>query len=186
MQAKPDQALDSVRLVMLVNDVSLRHLIPDELAKGFGFFQGKPATAFSPVAVTLDELGDAWQGGRVHLGMQVSWNGRKVGMCEAGPEMTYHFGQLIAHMCKTRNVRAGSIVGSGTVSNKAVERDGKKDWPKGYSCIAEKRAIETILDGQPSTDFMKFGDTVRIEMKGKDGQSVFGAIEQRIAPLNAG
>jgi fumarylacetoacetate (FAA) hydrolase len=186
MQAKPDQALDSVRLVMLVNDVSLRHLIPDELAKGFGFFQGKPATAFSPVAVTLDELGDAWQGGRVHLGMQVSWNGRKVGMCEAGPEMTYHFGQLIAHMCKTRNVRAGSIVGSGTVSNKAVERDGKKDWPKGYSCIAEKRAIETILDGQPSTDFMKFGDTVRIEMKGKDGQSVFGAIDQRIAPLNAG
>jgi fumarylacetoacetate (FAA) hydrolase len=186
MQAKPDQALDSVRLVMLANDVSLRHLIPDELAKGFGFFQGKPATAFSPVAVTVDELGDAWQGGRVHLSMQVSWNGRKVGLCEAGPEMTYHFGQLIAHMGKTRNVRAGSIVGSGTVSNKAIERDGKKDWPKGYSCIAEKRAIETILDGQPSTDFMKFGDTVRIEMKGKDGQSVFGAIDQRIAPLNAG
>jgi fumarylacetoacetate (FAA) hydrolase len=118
--------------------------------------------------------------------MQVSWNGRKVGLCEAGPEMTYHFGQLIAHLCKTRNARAGSIVGSGTVSNKAIERDGKKDWPKGYSCIAEKRAIETILDGQPSTDFMKFGDTVRIEMKGRDGQSVFGAIDQRIAPLNAG
>ena len=186
MGATPEEALEGVRLLMLANDVSLRHLIPDELAKGFGFFQSKPATAFSPVAVTLDELGDAWQGGRVHLGMQVSWNGRKVGMCEAGPEMTYHFGQLIAHMCKTRNVRAGSIVGSGTVSNKAVERDGKKDWPKGYSCIAEKRAIETILDGQPSTDFMKFGDTVRIEMKGKDGQSVFGAIDQRIAPLNAG
>jgi fumarylacetoacetate (FAA) hydrolase len=186
MQAKPEQALDGVRLVMLANDVSLRHLIPDELAKGFGFFQGKPATAFSPVAVTLDELGDAWQGGRVHLSMQVSWNGRKVGLCEAGPEMTYHFGQLIAHLCKTRNARAGSIVGSGTVSNKAIERDGKKDWPKGYSCIAEKRAIETILDGQPSTDFMKFGDTVRIEMKGRDGQSVFGAIDQRIAPLNAG
>ena len=186
MQAKPDQALDGVRLLMLANDVSLRHLIPDELAKGFGFFQSKPATAFSPVAVTVDELGEAWQGGRVHLTMQVSWNGRKVGMCEAGPEMTYHFGQLIAHMCKTRNVHAGSVLGSGTVSNKAIERDGKKDWPKGYSCIAEKRAIETILDGQPSTDFMKFGDTVRIEMKGKDGQSVFGSIDQRIAPLNAG
>jgi fumarylacetoacetate (FAA) hydrolase len=104
-------------------------------------------------------------------------------MCEAGPEMTFHFGQLIAHICKTRNVRAGSIVGSGTVSNKAVTVDGRQEWPKGYSCIAEKRAIETILDGKPSTAFMKFGDTIRIEMKGKDGQSVFGAIDQKIAPL---
>ncbi|NBX55663.1 MAG: FAA hydrolase family protein [Betaproteobacteria bacterium] len=185
MQAKPEQALEGVRLLMLVNDVSLRHLVADELAKGFGFFQSKPATAFSPVAVTLDELGDAWSGGRVHLSMLVSWNGRQVGRCDAGPEMTFHFGQLMAHMCKTRNVRAGSIVGSGTVSNKAVERDGQKDWPKGFSCIAEKRAMETILDGQPHTDFMKFGDTVRIEMKGKDGQSVFGAIDQKVAPLNA-
>ena len=186
MGCTPEQALEGIRLVMLANELTLRHVATQETARGSGLVHSKPATAFSPVAVTLDELGEAWQGGRVHLSMQVSWNGRKVGMCEAGPEMTYHFGQLIAHMCKTRNVRAGSIVGSGTVSNKAVERDGKKDWPKGYSCIAEKRAIETILDGQPSTDFMKFGDTVRIEMKGKDGQSVFGAIEQRIAPLNAG
>jgi fumarylacetoacetate (FAA) hydrolase len=183
MQATPDQALEGIRLVMLVNDVSLRNLIPPELAKGFGFFQSKPATAFSPVAVTLDELGDAWESGRVNLTLQSTWNGRRVGMCEAGPDMTFHFGQLIAHICKTRNVRAGSIVGSGTVSNRGVEVNGKKDWPKGYSCIAEKRAIETILDGQPSTGFMKFGDTIRIEMKGKDGQSIFGAIDQKIAPL---
>ena len=186
MQATPEQALDGIRLVMIANDVSLRRLIPNELAKNFGFLQGKPATAFSPVAVTLNELGDAWEHGRLHLSMRVDWNGKRVGMCEAGPEMTFHFGQLIAHVCKTRNVRAGSIIGSGTVSNKAVEVDGRKDWPKGYSCIAEKRAIETILDGKASTDFMQFGDTVRIEMKGRDGQSVFGAIDQTIAPLKAG
>ena len=186
MQATPEQALDSIRLVMIANDVSLRRLIPNELAKNFGFLQGKPATVFSPVAVTLDELGDAWEHGRLHLSMRVDWNGKRVGMCEAGPEMTFHFGQLIAHLCKTRNVRSGSIIGSGTVSNKAVEVDGRKDWPKGYSCIAEKRAIETILDGKASTDFMQFGDTVRIEMKGRDGQSVFGAIDQTIAPLKAG
>jgi fumarylacetoacetate (FAA) hydrolase len=182
MGATPDQALEGIRLVMLANDVSLRNLIPAELAKGFGFFQSKPATAFSPVAVTLDELGDTWQGGRVHLTLQSTWNGRRVGMCEAGPEMTFHFGQLIAHICKTRNVRAGSIVGSGTVSNKGVEQNGRMEWPKGYSCIAEKRAIETIQDGKPSTEFMKFGDTIRVEMKGKDGQTIFGAIEQKIAP----
>ncbi|MFM8609169.1 MAG: fumarylacetoacetate hydrolase family protein [Burkholderiaceae bacterium] len=183
MGSTPEQALEGVRLLMIANDVSLRNLIPDELAKGFGFFQSKPATAFGPVAVTPDEVGEAWQGGRLHLTVQSTWNGRKVGMCEAGPEMTFHFGQLIAHICKTRNVRAGSIVGSGTVSNKGVEQDGRMDWPKGYSCIAEKRAIETILDGKPSTAFMKFGDTIRIEVKGADGQSVFGAIDQTIAPL---
>ena len=178
MGTTPEQAIDSVRLVMLANDVSLRNLIPAELAKGFGFFQSKPATAFSPVAVTIDELGDAWQGGRLHMTLQSTWNGRKVGMCEAGPEMTFHFGQLIAHICKTRNVRAGSVIGSGTVSN--------KDWTHGYSCIAEKRAIETIEGGKPVTEFMKFGDTIRIEAKGKDGQSVFGAIEQKVAALQAG
>jgi fumarylacetoacetate (FAA) hydrolase len=182
MSVTPEQALDGIRLVMIANDVSLRNLIPAELAKGFGFFQSKPATAFSPVAVTLDELGDAWDAGRLHLTLQSTWNGRKVGMCEAGPEMTFHFGQLIAHIGKTRNVRAGSIIGSGTVSNKGVtDANGKTDWPKGYSCIAEKRAIETIQDGKPSTAFMKYGDTIRIEMKGKDGQSIFGAIDQKIA-----
>jgi fumarylacetoacetate (FAA) hydrolase len=184
MGASPDEALEGVRLLMLANDVSLRNLIPDELAKSFGFLQSKPSTAFSPVAVTLDELGEAWQGGRAHLTLQSTWNGRRVGLCDAGPEMTFHFGQLIAHICKTRNVRAGSIVGSGTVSNKGVEgKDGRMDWPRGYSCIAEKRAIETIQDGQPSTEYMKFGDTIRIEMKGKDGQSLCGAIDQKIASL---
>ena len=179
MGATPDQALDGIRLVMLANDVSLRNLIPAELAKGFGFLQGKPATAFSPVAVTLDELVfsgvNAWAKGRLNLTLQSTWNGRKVGLCEAGPEMTFHFGQLIAHLCKTRHVRAGSIVGSGTVSN--------KDWSHGYSCIAEKRAIETIQDGKPLTEFMKYGDTIRIEMKGGDGLSLFGAIEQEVVPL---
>jgi fumarylacetoacetate (FAA) hydrolase len=183
MNATPDEALEGIRLVMLANDVSLRNLIANELAKGFGFVQSKPATAFSPVAVTLDEFGDAWDNGRLNLTVQSTWNGRKVGMCEAGPEMTFHFGQLIAHICKTRNVRAGSVVGSGTVSNQGIEVKGKKEWPKGYSCIAEKRAIETILDGKPSTEFMKYGDTIRIEAKSADGQSVFGAIDQKIAPL---
>jgi fumarylacetoacetate (FAA) hydrolase len=183
MNSTPDEALEGIRLVMLANDVSLRNLIANELAKGFGFVQSKPATAFSPVAVTLDELGDAWDNGRLNLTVQSTWNGRKVGMCEAGPDMTFHFGQLIAHICKTRNVRAGSVVGSGTVSNQGIDVNGKKEWPKGYSCIAEKRAIETILDGKPSTEFMKYGDTIRIEAKGADGQSVFGAIDQKIAPL---
>ena len=180
MGASPEQALDGIRLLMLANDVSLRNLIPAELAKGFGFLQSKPATAFSPVAVTLDELVfdgvSAWDKGRLNLTLQCTWNGRKVGLCEAGPEMTFHFGQLIAHLCKTRNVRAGSIVGSGTVSN--------KDWSHGYSCIAEKRAIETIQDGTPMTEFMKYGDTIRIEMKGGDGLSLFGAIEQEVVPLD--
>jgi fumarylacetoacetate (FAA) hydrolase len=172
MGTSAEDALESVRLLMLANDVSLRNLIPPELAKGFGFFQSKPATAFSPVAVTLDEVGGAWQGGRLHLALQSTWNGKRVGLCEAGPEMTFHFGQLIAHLCKTRNARAGTIVGSGTVSN--------KDWTRGYSCIAEKRAIETIEGGEPKTEFMRYGDTIRIEMKGADGASVFGAIDQAV------
>ena len=173
MGTSPDEALEGIRLLMLANDVSLRNLIPPELAKGFGFFQSKPATAFSPVAVTPDEVGSAWSGGRLNLAVQSTWNGKRVGLCDAGPEMTFHFGQLIAHICKTRNVRAGSIVGSGTVSN--------KDWTRGYSCVAEKRAIETIEVGEPKTEFMKFGDTIRIEMKGLDGQTVFGAIDQAVA-----
>lgn len=172
MGATPAQALEGIRLLMLANDVSLRQLIPDEQAKGFGLLQSKPATAFSPVAVTPDEVGEAWHQGRLHLTLQSSWNGRKVGMCEAGPEMSFHFGQLMAHLCKTRNLRAGSIVGSGPVSN--------QDASHGYSCIADKRAIETMKDGQTKTGFMKFGDTLRIEAKGKDGQSVFGAIDQKI------
>ena len=170
--ATPEQALEGIRLVMLANDWSLRNLIPGELAKGFGFFQSKPATAFSPVAVTPDELGEAWQGGRLHLALGSHWNGQQVGLCDAGAEMSFHFGQLIAHVCKTRRMRAGSVIGSGTVSN--------KDWAKGYSCIAEKRCIETIEHGAPQTPFMQYGDTIRIEMLGRDGQSIFGAIEQKV------
>lgn len=176
MGCSPAQALEGVRLLMLANDWSLRQLIPAELAKGFGFFQSKPATAFSPVAVTPDELGEAWQGGRVHLSLRSRWNGRLVGQPEAGPEMNFHFGQLIAHMAKTRRVRAGSIVGSGTVSN--------QDESKGFSCIAEKRALETLAHGEPQTPFMQFGDTIQIEMLGRDGQSVFGAIDQTVVEPN--
>jgi len=178
MGTSADEAIESIRLVMLANDVSLRNLIPAELAKGFGFFQSKPATAFSPVAVTPDELGGAWRGGRLHLDLESTWNGKRAGLCNAGEEMTFHFGQLIAHLCKTRNARAGSIFGSGTVSN--------KDWSHGYSCIAEKRAIETIESGSPKTPFMRFGDTIRIEMKNAEGRSIFGAIDQTVSPLVRG
>lgn len=175
--ATPDAALEEVRLVMLSNATTLRHV-----AAGV---QSQAAAAFSPVAVTLDELGDAWDDGQVHLTVQVAWNGRKVGMCDAGTDMTYGFGQLLAHACKTRALRAGTIVSSGTVSNAGFEKNGQTEWPKGYSCIAEKRAMETARDGQATTEYMKFADTVRIEAKGKDGQSVFGAIEQELAPLTA-
>ena len=176
MTAKPDEALKSVRLLMLVNDVSLRNLIPAELAKGFGFFQSKPATAFSPVAVTPDELGDAWREGRVHRPMTVHWNGKKVGQPDCGIDMVFHFGQLIAHAAKTRNLRAGSIVGSGTISN--------KDAKRGYGCIAEKRCLETIEHGAPQTEFMKFGDSVKIEIFDAAGKSIFGAIDQAVVALH--
>jgi fumarylacetoacetate (FAA) hydrolase len=172
MGTAAEQAGSHIRLLMLANDVSLRNLIPAELAKGFGFFQSKPATAFSPVAVTPDELGDAWDGRRVNLPLVVHWNGEKVGAAEAGVDMVFDFPQLIAHLARTRNARAGSIVGSGTVSN--------KDPAKGYSCIAEKRALEMIAGGRPSTPFMKHGDTVRIEMFDAAGGSIFGAIEQKV------
>jgi fumarylacetoacetate (FAA) hydrolase len=171
--AAPEAALDSIRLLMLVNDWSLRKLIPAELAKGFGFVQAKPATAFSPVAVTLDEVGAAWKGGRLHLPLESRWNGQRVGLCDAGPEMTFHFGQLIAHVAKTRRLRAGSIVGSGTVSN--------KDSSHGYACVAEKRALEMIEHGEAKTAFMQFGDRVEIEMRDERGMSVFGSIDQRVA-----
>jgi fumarylacetoacetate (FAA) hydrolase len=173
MGTKPREAVGHVRLLMLVNDVSLRNLIPAELAKGFGFFQSKPATAFSPVAVTPDELGDAWHDARVHLPLVVHWNGAKVGAPNAGDDMTFNFAQLIAHVAKTRNLRAGSIIGSGTVSN--------LDRSRGYCCIAEKRSLEMIDSGQASTPFMKYGDGVRIEMFDALGQSIFGAIDQTVA-----
>jgi fumarylacetoacetate (FAA) hydrolase len=166
------QAAPHIKLLMLVNDVSLRNLIPAELAKGFGFFQSKPATSFSPVAVTPDELGEDWQDGKVHLPLRVTWNGAVVGQPNAGVDMVFSFPQLIAHLAKTRNARAGSIIGSGTVSN--------KDSRKGYTCIAEKRCLEMIEHGEAKTPFMKFGDTIRIEMLDQNGKSIFGAISQQI------
>ena len=176
MGVSAEAARGRIRLVMLCNDVSLRNLIPAELAKGFGFFQGKPASSFAPVAVTPDELGEHWREGRVHRPMIVHWNGKKVGQPDAGTDMVFHFGQLIAHAAKTRNLRAGSIVGSGTVSN--------KDAKRGYCCIAEKRCLETIEHGAPQTEFMKYGDTVKIEMFDEAGKSIFGSIDQGIAPLD--
>lgn len=166
------QAEKYVRLVMLVNDVTLRNLIPDELAKGFGFFQGKPATAFSPVAVTPDELGAAWKDGRVHLTLQTWLNGTLVGDTQAGPEMHFSFFDLMQHICKTRNFTAGTILGSGTVSN--------QDRARGISCLAEIRMIETIDAGAPKTPFMKNGDRVEIEMKDAAGKTIFGRIDQRV------
>jgi fumarylacetoacetate (FAA) hydrolase len=182
MGSSPELARRAIRLVMLVNDVSLRGLIPEELAKGFGFFQSKPSSAFSPVAVTADELGQAWDGAKVHLALLVSLNGRAFGKANAGIDMTFDFGQLIAHAAKTRNLVAGTIIGSGTVSNKLDGGPGKsvEDGGDGYSCIAEIRTIEVIETGSPKTPFMKFGDEVRIEMKDRAGHSIFGAIEQTV------
>jgi fumarylacetoacetate (FAA) hydrolase len=172
MGVKVNQAGDYIRLMMLVNDVSLRNLIPAELAKGFGFLQSKPASSFSPVAVTPDELGDAWVDGKINLPLRSTWNDVLVGQPNAGVDMVFSFPQLITHLCKTRNARAGTIVGSGTVSN--------KDAKKGYSCIAEKRCLEMIANGEATTEFMKFGDKIRIEMLDKSGKSIFGAIDQSV------
>jgi fumarylacetoacetate (FAA) hydrolase len=182
MGSSPELARRAIRLVMLVNDVSLRGLIPEELAKGFGFFQSKPSSTFSPVAVTPDELGEEWDGGKVHLPLLVSLNGKAFGKANAGVDMIFDFGQLIAHAAKTRNLVAGTIIGSGTVSNKLDGGAGKpiEDGGDGYSCIAEIRTIEVIETGSPKTPFMKFGDQVRIEMKDRAGHSIFGAIEQTV------
>lgn len=166
------EAEKHVKLLMLVNDVSLRNLIPSELAKNFGFFQSKPATAFSPVAITPDELGPAWSGAKVHRPLTVTLNGTKFGSPDAGVDMTFSFADLIAHAAKTRFLGAGSIVGSGTVSN--------KDTSNGSCCIAERRTLEQIADGKPTTPFLKFGDRVRIEMLDTDGRSLFGAIDQEV------
>ncbi|TJW52382.1 MAG: fumarylacetoacetate hydrolase family protein [Mesorhizobium sp.] len=188
MGATVEQARDAIRLVMLVNDVSLRGLIPAELAKGFGFFQSKPSSAFSPVAVTPDELGNAWDGSRLHLPLIIDLNGAPLGRANAGIDMTFDFTTLIAHAAKTRPLSAGSIIGSGTVSNKLDDGLGKPvgQGGAGYSCIAEIRMIETIATGKPMTPFMRFGDTVRIEMKDRGGHSIFGAIEQTVKKYETG
>ncbi|WP_011582204.1 MULTISPECIES: fumarylacetoacetate hydrolase family protein [Chelativorans] len=188
MGASLEQARAAIRLVMLVNDVSLRGLIPAELAKGFGFFQSKPSSAFSPVAVTPDELGEAWDGGKIHLPLLVDLNGERFGQANAGIDMTFDFPTLIAHAAKTRPLCAGSIIGSGTVSNKLDGGHGKpvSEGGAGYSCIAELRMVETITSGKPTTPFLRFGDVVRIEMRDVGGRSIFGAIEQTVTKHQPG
>jgi fumarylacetoacetate (FAA) hydrolase len=172
MATSAQAAETHIKLLMLVNDVSLRNLIPAELAKGFGFFQSKPASAFSPVAVTPDELGQAWSDGKVHLPLRVLLNGELFGAPNAGEDMTFAFPQLIAHAAKTRALCAGSIVGSGTISN--------QDRSRGSACIAERRSLETIDHGAPRTPFLRFGDRVKIEMLDLDGRTIFGAIDQEV------
>ncbi len=171
MGVSADEALSHVALVMIVNDVSLRGLVPEELKAGFGFFQSKPSSAFGPIAVTPDELGAAWKGGRIHLPLDVKLNGQFFGKANAG-QMHFHFGELIAHAAKTRNLKAGAIIGSGTVSN--------EDPSVGSSCLVEKQMIELIKDGKISTSYMKDGDEVSIEMRGLDGKSLFGEIRQQV------
>ncbi|MEL7197693.1 MAG: fumarylacetoacetate hydrolase family protein [Pseudomonadota bacterium] len=186
MGVSAEDAAGHIKLIMLVNDVSLRGLIPPELAKGFGFFQSKPPSAFSPVAVTPDELGDAWKDSLVHLPLMVDYNGEAFGRAEAGVDATFSLAQLVAHAAKTRPLSAGTIVGSGTVSNKGADGGPGKPVSEGglgYSCIAEIRMIETIANGEASTPFMKAGDTVRIEMRDKDNHSIFGAIEQTVVAV---
>ena len=172
MGTSAEDAGKFIRLLMIVNDVSLRNLIPGELAKGFGFYQSKPSTAFSPVAVTPDELGDAYTDGTFNLPLTTYLNGELFGEPDCGTDMTFNFNQLVAHVTRTRRLGAGAIIGSGTISN--------YDRSKGSSCIAEKRMLETIKDGKPGTPFMSFGDTVRIEMLDRDGNSIFGAIDQKV------
>ncbi len=184
MGASREEALAAIRLVMLVNDVSLRNLIPGELAKNFGFFQSKPASAFSPVAVTPDSLGDRWKDGKLHGALEVELNGKSFGEADAGVDMTFDFGVLIAHAAKTRALSAGTIIGSGTVSNR--DADGGPGKPidqggLGYSCIAEVRTVETLLAGEAKTPFLRHGDRVRIEMRDGKRHSIFGAIEQEVA-----
>ncbi|XQW86306.1 fumarylacetoacetate hydrolase family protein [Thalassotalea piscium] len=182
MGVNAEDALNYINLVMIVNDVSLRGLIPGELAKGFGFFQSKPSSAFSPVCVTPKELGSAWSNGKLALPLCSRYNNKLFGNPNAGIDMTFHFGQLIAHAAKTRPLTSGTVIGSGTVSNKLNDGPGKPvaEGGVGYSCIAEIRMIETIENGKPNTPFMSFGDNIQIEMFDADGQSIFGQINQDV------
>jgi fumarylacetoacetate (FAA) hydrolase len=184
--ASREEALAAIRLVLLANDVSLRNLIPGELAKSFGFFQSKPASAFSPVAVTPDALGDAWKDGKLHGKLEVELNGAPLGEADAGVDMTFDFGTLVAHAAKTRSLGAGAIVGSGTVSNRGPDGGPGKSIAEGgvgYSCLAELRTVETLAQGEPRTPFLKAGDRVRIEMRDGRRHSIFGAIEQEVVAV---
>jgi fumarylacetoacetate (FAA) hydrolase len=176
------QAAKAIRLVMLVNDVSLRNLIPNELAKGFGFFQSKAASAFSPVAVTPDELGDSWRDSKLHRPLLVELNNKPFGQPDAGEDMTFNFARLVAHAAATRELAAGTIIGSGTVSNKQGNLHGSSiaNGGVGYCCLAEVRMYETIETGKPQTAFLQFGDRVRIDMHDDKGASIFGAIDQTV------
>lgn len=186
MGASREEALEAIRFVMLCNDVSLRNLIPGELSKGFGFVQSKPACSFSPVAVTPDDL-PGWQNGKLHGVLRIDLNGEPFGRVDAGVDMTFDFGQLIAHAAKTRHLAAGTIIGSGTVSNKLDGGPGKTvaDGGAGYACIAEQRMVETIVDGAPRTPFMQPGDRVQIWMEDAKGQNIFGTIDQIVSPWPA-
>ena len=186
MLTNAEEALDNIKLFMLVNDVSLRNLIADELAKHFGFYQSKPSTGFSPVAVTPDEFGESWRDGRLHLPLICTYNGKLFGRANAGKDMVFHFGQLIEHLTKTRNLCAGTIVGSGTVSNKEGSEYGSpvSEGGCGYSCILEQRMVETMKYGESRTPFMSFGDQITIEMFNNDKESIFGAIYQTLTKLN--
>ncbi len=181
----PEQAIDRVRLLMLANGVSLRHPMSAEPALGFGPYHSQVATAFAPVAVTPDELGAAWQGGRAQLAVQSTWNSRTVGACDAAADMAHHFGQLIAHMATTRRVRSGSLLSAGTVRNRSVFNKTQPEWPNGHASIADLRACETLREGSPTTPFMACGDSIRIEATTRDGASVFGAIHQEVAPMGS-
>lgn len=185
MAAGEDEARAAIRLFVLVNDVSLRNLIPDELAKGFGFFQSKPASAVSPVAATPDELGAAWDGERVHGALLCTLNGALFGRPDAGVDMAFGFPRLIAHAARTRSLAAGTILGAGTVSNRQGGLHGSTiaGGGVGYACIAELRMYETIETGAPTTPFMRPGDTIRIEMPDAQGRGIFGAIDQRVVPF---
>ena len=184
MGVSADEARGYIRLVGLTNDVSLRGLIPGELAKGFGFFQSKPASAFSPVFVTPEALGDRWDGGKLHGTLFVDLNGAPLGRADAGVDMTFDFGQLIAHAARTRSLSAGTIIGSGTVSNRGADGGPGKPVSEGgvgYSCLAEVRTVEMIASGKAATPFLKKGDTVRIWMEDEKHHPIFGTIDQIVA-----
>ena len=172
MGASPEECAGHIQLITILNDVSLRNLIPGELAKGFGFLQSKPRSSLAPVVVTPDELGDAWQDEKLHLPLVTHYNGELFGEPEAGEDMQFSFAELLAHAAKSRPLAAGTLLGSGTIAN--------QDTARGASCLAEKRMLEIIANGKPETPFMQFGDVVRIEMRSRDGESIFGAIEQKV------
>ena len=184
--ARAEQALEGVRLLGLANAMALTRLTEDERSTGGGLLQSTPATAMAPIVVTPDEMGPDWETGRVHLTVQCSWNGRKFGLCDAGTDMRFGFGELVATAAKTRRLRAGTVVGTGPIGNAGVIDEGRTTWPKGFCNLTERQAMEQVQDGIVTTGFLRFGDTVRLELRGRDGHSMLGAIEQTLMPLDGG